>query len=49
MFQSLKVTAVIAASSAFVFAMLPKEAGSSLSARSRQVTVPQEPAEAPQA
>jgi MFS family permease len=43
------LVAVIAASSAFIFAMLPKEAGASLSARSRQVAVEREPAEAPQA
>ena len=33
------LVAVIAASSAFIFAMLPKEAGASLSARSHQVAV----------
>ena len=43
------LVAVIAASSAFIFARLPKEAGASLSARSRQVAVEREPAEAPQA
>jgi MFS family permease len=36
------LVAALAASSALVFAMLPKEAGSSLSARARPVTVPQE-------
>ena len=36
------LVAVIAASSAFIFAMLPKEAGASLSARSHQVAVEQE-------
>jgi len=43
------LVAVIAASSTFIFAMLPKEAGASLSVRSRQVAVEREPAEAPQA
>ena len=43
------LVAVIAASSSLVFAMLPKEAGASLSARTRQVAVQQEPASAPQA
>ena len=42
------LVAAIAASSAFVFARLPKEAGASLSARTRQVAVPPEPASAPQ-
>jgi hypothetical protein len=43
------LVAVIAASSVFIFAMLPKEAGASLSARSHQVAVREEPASAPQA
>jgi EmrB/QacA subfamily drug resistance transporter len=43
------IVAVIAASSAFVFARLPKEAGASLSARSHQVAVEPETAPAPQA
>jgi MFS family permease len=43
------LVAAIAASSAFVFARLPKEAGASLSAPVRQVAVQQEPAPAPQA
>jgi EmrB/QacA subfamily drug resistance transporter len=40
------LVAVIAASSALVFARLPKEAGASLSAPTRQVAVQQEPASA---
>jgi EmrB/QacA subfamily drug resistance transporter len=40
--------AVIAASSALVFALLPKEAGASLASRARAVGVPPEPASAPQ-
>jgi hypothetical protein len=43
------IVAVIAASSALVFARLPKGAGASLSARARQVAVEPEPAPAPQA
>ncbi|MGH6748290.1 MAG: MFS transporter, partial [Methyloceanibacter sp.] len=42
------LVALIAASSVFIFAMLPKEAGASLSARSHQVAVREEPASAPQ-
>jgi hypothetical protein len=40
--------AVMAASSALVFALLPKEAGASLASRARAVGVPPEPASAPQ-
>jgi EmrB/QacA subfamily drug resistance transporter len=43
------LVAVIAASSALVFALLPKEAGASLASRARAVGVPPEPASAPQA
>jgi MFS family permease len=43
------IVAVIAASSLFVFSMLPKEAGSSLSARARPVGVVEEAAPASQA
>jgi predicted MFS family arabinose efflux permease len=43
------LVAVIAASSVFIFAKLPKEAGASLSARSHQIAVREEPASAPQA
>jgi EmrB/QacA subfamily drug resistance transporter len=42
------LVAVIAASSALVFALLPKEAGASLASRARAVGVPSEPASAPQ-
>ena len=42
------LVAVIAASSALVFALLPKEAGASLASRARAVGVPPEPASAPQ-
>jgi len=42
------LVAAIAASSSLIFSMLPKEAGASLSARSHQVAVRDEPAEAPQ-
>ena len=42
------LVAVIAASSALVFALLSKEAGASLASRARAVGVPPEPASAPQ-
>jgi EmrB/QacA subfamily drug resistance transporter len=42
------LVAVIAASSALVFALLPKEAGASLASRARAVGIPPEPASAPQ-
>jgi hypothetical protein len=38
------VVAVIAASSAFIFSRLPREAGASLSAPKRAVSVQEEPA-----
>jgi hypothetical protein len=41
------LVAAIAASSALIFATLPKEAGASLSARARPLAVEQEPAPAP--
>jgi hypothetical protein len=43
------LVAAIAASSALIFATLPKEAGASLSARARPIGVEQEPAPAAQA